>query len=95
MTSSDNIELIQEELNYQIYNDIKHYLALTSELCDDSEAFNIIVRAVAINLGAILAQVPDQHREQFVKISNELISQSLTETLKSLDNFNWGQIGHA
>ena len=95
MTDLQTLEQIQADLNQQIYHDLLNYLEITVQTVDNAQAFNLLISAVATNLGAILAQVPDAYRNDFIKIVNGIISQSLTETLKTVDNINWGQIGHA
>jgi hypothetical protein len=95
MTSLDQLEELQADLNQRIYNDLVKYLNDTSHQVDNAQAFNLLLNAVAANLGAMLAQVPEPYRNSFVKLSNEIITHSLTETLKEVDNMRWGQIGHA
>lgn len=95
MTDLQTLEQIQADLNQQIYHDLLSYLEITTQTVDKAQAFNLLISAVATNLGTILAQVPDAYRNDFIKIVNGIISQSLTETLKTVDNINWGQIGHA
>lgn len=95
MTDLQTLEQLQADLNQQIYNDLLVYLDNTVQMVDRAQAFNLLVSAVATNLGAILAQVPDAYRNDFIKITNDIIGQSLTQTLKTVDNVNWGQIGHA
>lgn len=95
MISLETLEQLQLNLNQTIYNDLREYLNQAVDEVGRAQAFNLVLSAVATNLGAILAQVPDQFREDFVKITNGIISQSLTETLKTVDHTNWGQIGHA
>lgn len=95
MISLQELEQLQLALNQNIYEDLREYLNQAVDEVGRSQAFNLVLSAVATNLGAILAQVPDQYREDFVKITNGIISQSLTETLKTVDHTNWGQIGHA
>ena len=95
MTSLDNTEQLQLELNQQIYQDLREYLNATGQVVENVQAFNLVLNAVATNLGAMLAQVPDAYRHIFIQLTNEIISQSLTDTLKTVDNIHWGYIGHA
>jgi hypothetical protein len=91
----NTLGILQTELNQQIYDDLRHYLDTASQIVDKEQAFNMIVNAISTNLGAILAQVPDAYRNEFIKISNDIITLSLTETLKSVSYSQWGHIGHA
>jgi hypothetical protein len=93
--TTTTIDILQTELNQQIYNDLRYYLESAGQIVDREQAFHLLVNAVSTNLGAILAQVPDAYRNEFIKISNDIITVSLTETLKSVTYAQWGQIGHA
>jgi flagellar motor switch protein FliG len=92
---NDYIEEMQDALNKQIYTDLLTYYSTVAQVVDKEQAFNLLVTSLATTLGVIIAQVPDQHKNDFLKTVDEIIKQSTTETLKNLDNINWGQIGHA
>ena len=70
--------MLQTELNQQIYEDLRHYLDTAGQIVDKEQAFQLLVNAVSTNLGAILAQVPDAYRNDFIQISNDIITASLT-----------------
>ena len=95
MIDLNTLEQLQFDLNQNIYNDLRDYLSRTAEIVGHAQSFNLVLSAIATNLGIILAQTPDQYRNDFIKVANDIIRQSLTETLKTVDRANWGQIGHA
>ena len=92
---SDTLEEMQQALNQQIYTDLITYFNTMGQVVDQEQAFNLLVTSLATNLGAIIAQVPDRYKNDFVKTIDDIIKQSTTETLKNIDNISWGQIGHA
>lgn len=95
MENDNKLENLQLELNQQMYNELLIYLNSMLEFVEKDQAFNLVLSALATNLGAILAQVPDKYRNDFISVTNQIITASMTETMKTVDNVNWGQIGHA
>jgi hypothetical protein len=92
---NDTIEQMQQALNQQIYADLIHYYNTVGQVVDQEQAFHLLVTSLATNLGAIVAQVPDKYKNDVVKVIDDIIKQSTTETLKKVDYINWGQVGHA
>jgi hypothetical protein len=94
MNENDLIE-IQLSVNRVIYETVTDSYAKSLTVVDENQAFSLIVSALATNLGVILAQLPDDVREEYFLISKQIIDESLAKTIKTTSYQTWGHVGHA
>lgn len=88
----DSIQLL---VNQAIYDLIyTTYLEISNEL-GHNVSTNIVITAICTNLGIAIAQLPGQVRNDFLKLSYDIISKSLLSAIKKLDMQSHGQVGHA
>jgi len=97
MTTINDIELatLQSSINQTLYDDIIKYYKTALNKVDNKQALDLVISSVATNLGAILAQIPDLHRDQYITIANSIIKDSISYNIEKLDKVKWGQVGHS
>lgn len=93
--SEDDIVKIQLDINQRLYSEIADCYSIATTDLDYSTAVGVIISAIATNLGSILAQIPDQHRETYLNISKEIIDMSFSAALEDVLMNKWGAVGHA
>lgn len=86
---------LQTALNQLIYADIYRYLKNMKQVTDDEQSFHLLLAALSTNIGIILAQVPDNYRENYIKTCKEIIDKSCNNHIKVSDESIYGQVGHA
>ncbi len=91
----EELESMQLEINRFIYDKIAESYEIARGSFDDQVAAGIIVSCLATNLGIILAQIPDSHRQAYSEIAASVIETSTVSTIESLMEKTWGQVGHA
>ena len=96
MTDSiDDLITLQYSINQIIYDAISIGYNTATDGADPTTSIGMIVSAISTNLGVILAQIPESHRDEYVNMSKVIFDKSLRTAIKSFDETKWGQIGHA
>ena len=97
MTTISDYELatLQSSINQTLYDELIRYYRTALRTVDKKQALDLVISSVATNLGAVLAQVPDDYRDQYMEISNSIIRDSISYNIEELDKSKWGQIGHS
>ena len=97
MATINELELasLQSSINQTLYDDIIKYYQTALQVVDNKQALDLVISSVATNLGAILAQIPDSYRTQYLEITKSIIQDSVSYNLEEIDKTKWGQIGHA
>lgn len=89
------VRLLQQKTTQYFYaNIVKLFDELSSELTQ-GEISEIVINALSINLGTLLAQCSDENRQGAVILSKKLIDSSCLMTIKQISHITYGKIGHA
>jgi len=95
MTDDITLEDLQRRINRYLYQSVIECYKTAIESVDTSEATNAIVSGLATSLGVIIAQLPEQHKQEYIDISHRIINESHNEVTENLDRAFYGIIGHA
>ena len=92
---SDEKHELQQQATKFIYVQIsKMFDELSAELTPE-EIAEIAINAVAINLGTLIGQCHDDHRDEIMIASKKLIDYMCLTTIKKSSYYSYGMIGHA
>jgi hypothetical protein len=94
-TDLEKIATLQLAVNHSIYDHIATAYQQTVDLSDDSVAVGIILSAVATNLGMLIAQLPESHRETYLDVAKVIIDKAIVAGAERFDENVYGQVGHA
>ena len=86
---------LQLAVNHSIYDHIAAVYRQILDLSDDSVAVDIILSAVATNLGMLIAQIPESHRETYLDVAKVIIDKAIVAGAERFDENVYGQVGHA
>lgn len=96
MTDSiDDLITLQFSINQIIYDAISIGYNTATDGADPTTSIGMIVSAISTNLGVVLAQIPETHRDEYINMSKVIFEKSLKASIKAFDESRWGQIGHA
>ena len=90
-----NIAEFQNHCDTIIYETIMTYLASTVRYMDQETAAKIMIESLCKNLGIVLAQFPENMRENWNNIALQILNKSIPESTEQLSVYTHGQIGHA
>lgn len=95
--TEDDVELenIQLAVNQAIYGAIIDAYQQIKEIVPSADAVGIMVSGVATNLGMVIGQIPDSHRESYLQIAQVILEKSFLSTVESMSYQTYGQVGHA
>ena len=92
--TNDEIKM-QTVFNEYVYKSMIAMYNEMSVLTDASRAYELMIQALAVNLGAFLAQLPATDQQRFAEYSHSVIDNTITAVSKNIGKEYWGFIGHA
>lgn len=95
--SPNSLISLQFYINQILYEAILGCFEIAKEYEENETSSGILISAISTNLGVILAQLPHDHQERYLKISEEIIKKSFLATLETIATVDTGhgQVGHA
>ena len=89
------LAILQQKITQLFYVHIsKMFEDLSSELFP-GEIAEIVISAMAVNLGTLIGQCPDDYRDKVMKQSKRMMDNSCLMTVKHVSQQTYGKIGHA
>lgn len=91
----DTIVSMQYSANQALYEIISETYHQVLDESDMSTAVGIVISAISTNLGAMLAKIPEPHRQQYMEVAQQIIEKSFMASIELTSENKWGQVGHA
>ena len=95
MIDDDALADLQRKINQSLYEQIAQKYEMAETQTNSAQATAVIVSALATNLGMVLAQIPDSHKENFCTMASSIIEYSMLAAIVQVETAKWGQVGHA
>lgn len=94
MADLHTITEMQDACNKILYETVTQIYAKAATLSTDEQAITMVLSSLATNIGILLAQLPDEHREDYINITNKVIDASIVKAMQNISQLIYGQIGH-
>lgn len=93
----DDQEIIEFHLttNQSMYSFIIETYSTLKEQIGGPAATNILISAIASNLGFILAHIPHDQRKECIDAAFAIVEASIVTAIKGISEREYGQIGNA
>ncbi len=95
MSENPEIVNLQSICNSIIHETVNSLYASSLKSVDPDTAVEILISALASNLGYLLSQFPDDLQENWNKIALQVVGKSVLESTIHMDTFKYGKIGRA
>jgi hypothetical protein len=95
MTDENNIIEFQHYCDNLIYETVMTYLASTLQYMDQETSAKIVIESLSKNLGIVLAQFPENIRENWNEAALKILNKSILDSTEHISYATHGQVGHA
>lgn len=87
-------DIWQQKTHQYVYSMIVRLFETMSFDFSQTEIAELIINSLAVNLGTLIGQVSDEHRDTVMDISRTAIDTSCLAIVKQLAYSKYGNIGH-